>query len=93
MRTLVNVKDVLAEYHKTLDCPHCKTETLVVQATLDFRKGSIFIQRMGYCATHGCISETKMVRAVQMFGKDAQIVPAVKDVQALAQIEKGDENK
>lgn len=77
MRTLVNIKDVLAEYHKTLDCPHCRIELPVVQATLDFRRGSIFIQRKGYCETHGCISETKMVRAIQMHGKDAQIIPQV----------------
>lgn len=76
MRTLIDVRDVLVEYSLPAVCPRCDTQIVAFQATLDVSpKGRFLITKKALCEVHGYFSVERQVKAVQMYGKDAQIIP------------------
>jgi hypothetical protein len=79
MRTLICVRDIQEEVAKPIVCPRCgsgSTPLQPIQSHIEMTpKGKVVVQKSAVCAEHGCFSLTSHIKAVQMFGKDAQIVP------------------
>jgi transcription elongation factor Elf1 len=78
MRTLVCIKDVQDEANVPLRCPLCGlTDLPVVTCHLDISaKGTVIIQKGAECPVHGYFNTTKGIKAVQMYGRDAQVIPS-----------------
>ena len=79
MRTLISIRDIQEEAEKPLVCPRCEPGSEPIassQSHLEMTpKGKVVIQRGAFCPTHGYFSLTSHIKAVQMHGKDAQIIP------------------
>lgn len=77
MRTLVCIKDIQEEALTPVRCPICGTDELqVVTCHLDISpKGTVIIQKKAECPNHGYFTSTKGIKAVQMYGQDAQVIP------------------
>jgi hypothetical protein len=78
MRTLISIRDVQDEVNRGIACPRCKTGEILQTTTCHLEitpKGTINVQRGAVCDEHGYFTFTRPIKAVQMHGKDAQIIP------------------
>lgn len=79
MRTLICVKDILEEANRPVRCPRCDADAEPLSMTTchlsTSPKGTVSIQKGAVCDTHGYFTFTRQIKAVQMHGKDAQIIP------------------
>ena len=79
MRTLISIRDVQEEVARPLICPRCGPESdplVPVQCHLEMApKGKVVVQKGAVCSEHGYFTLTSHIKAVQMHGKDAQIIP------------------
>lgn len=76
MRTLISIRDIQAEVSKSLHCPRCNQDLALTTCHLVMTpKGTINVQKGAVCEEHGYFTKTFPIKAVQMHGKDAQIIP------------------
>lgn len=76
MRTLVTIPDIQKAAEQPVNCPLCGLVRDVDTCHLEITpKGTVNVRKGATCPDHGYFTRTVTVKAVQMHGTDAQIIP------------------